>query len=81
MGGPRDYHTQLSVSEWERQIYAITYMLNLKHETYEQTYEKERLTDTEKWMPFLLFTSHLWMPSVKGWGRQGLKFGVSRRKL
>ena len=34
---PRDYHTKWNKSERERQIpYYIIYMLNLKHDTYQQ---------------------------------------------
>ena len=39
MDGPRDYHTQWSKSDRERQIlYGITYMWNLKY-TNEQIYK------------------------------------------
>ena len=40
MDGPRDYHTQWSKSDGERQIYDITYMWNLKYYTNELTKQK-----------------------------------------
>ena len=42
MGGPRDFHTKLNMSERERQIpYDITYMCTVKHDANEPTYESE----------------------------------------
>ena len=42
MDGPRDYHTEWSKSDRERQIlYDITYMWNLKYDTNELTYKTE----------------------------------------
>ena len=46
MDGPREYHTKWSKSERERQIlYDITYILSLKYDTNELTYETE--TDSQ----------------------------------
>ena len=46
MDGTRDYHTEWSKSEREKQIpYDITYMWNLKYDTNELTYETE--TDSQ----------------------------------
>ena len=46
MDGPRDYHTEQSKSDRERQIpYDITYMWNLKYGTNEPTYKTE--TDSQ----------------------------------
>ena len=46
MDGPRDYHTNWSKSERERQIPCDkTYKWNLKYDTNEPTYE----TETESW--------------------------------
>ena len=42
MAGPRGFHTELSMSESERQIpYDITYMCTLKYDTNESIYESE----------------------------------------
>ena len=42
MDGPRDYHTEWSKSDRERQIsYEITYMWNLKYDKYEIIYKIE----------------------------------------
>ena len=41
MDGSRDYHTNQTKSERERQIYAITYMWNLKYGTNESIYRTE----------------------------------------
>ena len=41
MDATRDYHTKLSKSERERQIYDITYMWNLKYGTNEHIYKTE----------------------------------------
>ena len=46
MDGPKDYHTNQSKSERERQIlYDITYMWNLKYNTNEHTSKAE--TDSQ----------------------------------
>ena len=48
MDGPRNYHTQLSKSERQRQIpYNTTYMWNLKQDLREDTYETETDSDIE----------------------------------
>ena len=47
MDGPRDYHTNWSKSDRERQIsYDIAYMWNLKYDTNELIYKTE--TDIKK---------------------------------
>ena len=62
----------LSKSERERQIlYDITYMWNLKYDTDELFYETE--TDSQR--------TSLWLPRVKGWGRDGPGFGDSWMQL
>ena len=43
--GPRYRHTKQSKSHWERQIYDVSYMWNLKYDTNERIYETE--TDIE----------------------------------
>ena len=46
LDGPRNYHTEWSKSETERQIpYDTTYMWNLKYDTNELIYETE--TDSQ----------------------------------
>ena len=48
MDGPRDYHTKWNKSERERQIpYDVTYMWNLKYDTNELLWNRNRLTDIE----------------------------------
>ena len=48
MDGPREYHTKWSKSERERQILCdITYILSLKYDTNELTYETETDSQTE----------------------------------
>ena len=48
MSANRDYHTEWSKSERERQVpYDITYMGNLKYCTSESIYKTETLTDLE----------------------------------
>ena len=50
MDATRDYHTDWSKLEWERQIsYNITHMFNLKYGTNEPIYKKE--TDTHDVSP------------------------------
>ena len=45
MDGPRDYHTEWSKPDRERQIlYDITYMQNLKYDTNELVYETDLQT-------------------------------------
>ena len=41
MDGPRDYHTNWSKSDRERQIYDIIYMWNLENDTNELVYKTE----------------------------------------
>ena len=41
MTGPRYRHTKQSKSHWERQIYDVSYMWNLKYDTNERIYETE----------------------------------------
>ena len=49
MDGPRDYHTQQSKSERERQIpHDITYVWNLKYDTNEIIYETETDSQTQR---------------------------------
>ena len=57
MHGPRDYHSKWSKSEGERQIYDITYMLNLKYDTNELIYKTETDLQTYK--------TNLWSPKGK----------------
>ena len=45
MDGPRDYHTKWSKSDWERQIFDMIYMWNLKYDTNELIYKTE--TDSQ----------------------------------
>ena len=55
MDGPRDYHTNESTSERERQmLYDITYMWNLKYNTNEHTSKAE--TDSQ------MYRTDLWLP-------------------
>ena len=48
MDGPRDCHTEWSKSDWERQIYDITYVWNLK-KGYKWIYlqNRNRVADVE----------------------------------
>ena len=55
MDGPRDYHTERSKSERERQIpYDITYLWNLKQDTNEHKYKTKtdsQIQRTDLWFP------------------------------
>ena len=63
MGGPRGFHTELSMSERERQIpYDITYMCTLKYDTNESIYESETDSQTQR--------TDLWLPRSE-WRRDG----------
>ena len=65
MDGPRDYHTKWDKSKRERQIpYSITYMWNLKYDTYQLIYEIETESQMQR--------TDLWLPRGKGAGRDGL---------
>ena len=65
MDGPRDYHTKWDKSKRERQIpYSITYMWNLKYDTYQLIYEIETESQMQR--------TDLWLPREKGAGRDGL---------
>ena len=71
MDAPRDYHTKL---ERERQIpYDITYMWNLKYDTNEPTYVRNRLSDIES-RPVVA-------KGEGGGGRMDWEVGISRCKL
>ena len=68
--GPRDYHTKLGRSEKERQIpYGTTYVWNLSCYTNELTYETE--TDSQA------ARTDLWLPRMRGWGREELGVWIS----
>ena len=41
MDGPRDYHTKWSKSDWERQMYDMICMWNLKYDVNELIYKTE----------------------------------------
>ena len=72
MDEPRDYHTDRSKSERERQIpYDITYMWNLKYDTNEYIYETERLTDIGNGLVVIKWV----------WGMVAGEFGIGRCKL
>ena len=64
MGRPRDYHTKLGR---ERQIYDITYMLNLKYNTNEPIYTTETYSQMQR--------RDLWLPRGGEGVRKGLQFG------
>ena len=70
----REYHTKWSKSEREKQItYDITYMWNLKYDTYELIYERE--TDSHREQTCSAKAEAMW-----GRGKD-LESGVSRDKL
>ena len=48
MGGPRDYHTKSSQSDRERQVSHNTYMWNLKYDTKELIYKKQKQTNRHR---------------------------------
>ena len=67
MDGPRDHHTKPSKSERERQIpYGITYMWNLKYNTNENIFAKQKQTHLENRPVFA--------KGEEGWGRERLGF-------
>ena len=72
--GPRDYQTKRSKSERERQMpYDITYMWNLKYDTNELLWNRNRLTDIENRLVVA-------KGGVAG-ERWGWEFGVNSCKL
>ena len=75
MDGPRNYPTERSKSERERQMpYHITYMCNIKYDPNERIYETE--TDSQ------IQRTDLQLPDRKASGeRMEWEFGVSRCKL
>ena len=64
MDGPREYHTEWSDSQREKQIpYDITYIWNLKYDTNKPIYKIETDSGIE---------TDLWLPRGRRVGRDGL---------
>ena len=63
MVGPRDYHTNRSKSERERQLpYDTTYMWNLKRMIQLNLFTRQKQTQTQK--------TNVWLPKGKGAGKE-----------
>ena len=70
MDGPREDHTKWSKSERERQIPYITYMWNLKYDTNELLWNRNRLTDIEKRFGVVKGQGIWERDGVEVWGQQ-----------
>ena len=76
MDGPRDYHTQWSKSDRERQIpYVITYVWNLGYDTNEPVYKTKQKQTRD------LENSVVVAKTEGGEGGKDWEFEISRCKL